>query len=156
MRQSTLVYVFNSKGQILLAMKKRGFGKDKWNGSGGKVEPGESIVEAASRELFEETAIDISPDTLTSRGILHFHFANNPDWDQDVNIFVAQGYDWSFEETEEMKPQWFDIDKIPYESMWEDDPYCLPRIIEWESVEFEFYFWADGHIEEYTEVYTAQ
>jgi 8-oxo-dGTP pyrophosphatase MutT (NUDIX family) len=41
-RQATLVFVFNPAGDILLAMKKRGFGEGKWNGAGGKVEPGET------------------------------------------------------------------------------------------------------------------
>jgi 8-oxo-dGTP pyrophosphatase MutT (NUDIX family) len=153
MRQSTLVFVFNPKNQILLAMKKRGFGKDKWNGAGGKLEPGETIAQAASRELFEETSVRIGPAALESRGVLHFHFDGNPDWDQDVNVFVSYGYDGEFEETEEMKPQWFDIGDIPYDAMWEDDPYWLPRVLEGESVEFEFFFGRDGHIEEYAEVY---
>ena len=43
MRQSTLVFVFNKQKQILLAMKKRGFGVGKWTGAGGKVEDGETI-----------------------------------------------------------------------------------------------------------------
>ncbi|CAN0505072.1 unnamed protein product, partial [Ectocarpus sp. 12 AP-2014] len=33
--------------EILLGMKKRGFGEGKWNGFGGKVESGESVEEAA-------------------------------------------------------------------------------------------------------------
>lgn len=37
--------------QLLLGYKKRGFGKDMYNGFGGKVEPGESVSEAAHREL---------------------------------------------------------------------------------------------------------
>jgi hypothetical protein len=52
-----------------------------------------------------------------------------------------------------MKPEWFDIDKIPFDAMWEDDPYWLPRVIEGESIEFEFYFGEDGLIEEFAEVY---
>ena len=35
--------------RILLGMKKRGFGAGKWNGFGGKLEPGESVQEAAKR-----------------------------------------------------------------------------------------------------------
>ena len=67
MRQCTLVFVFNPKKQILLAMKKRGFGEGKWNGAGGKVETGETIIQAASRELGEETGIEIIPEKLESR-----------------------------------------------------------------------------------------
>lgn len=67
MRQSTLVFVFNPANQILLAMKKRGFGEGKWNGAGGKVEAGETIVQAASRELREETGIEINPEKMEAR-----------------------------------------------------------------------------------------
>ncbi len=55
-----------------------------------------------------------------------------------------------------MRPEWFDIDKIPFDHMWEDDIYWLNRVIEGESVEFEFYFGEDGFIEEYTEVYGGE
>ena len=40
----TLVYIRN-EDKVLLGMKKRGFGKGKWNGFGGKVEHGENIIE---------------------------------------------------------------------------------------------------------------
>lgn len=45
----TLVLVRNDVGDILLGLKKRGFGEGKWNGFGGKVEPGETIHQAAAR-----------------------------------------------------------------------------------------------------------
>lgn len=35
--------------KILLGMKNRGMGKGKWNGFGGKVEPNETIDDAAKR-----------------------------------------------------------------------------------------------------------
>lgn len=35
--------------KVLLGFKKRGFGVNKWNGFGGKVNPNESICEAAVR-----------------------------------------------------------------------------------------------------------
>lgn len=97
-------------------------------------------MQAAVRELREETAVEIAPDNLEARGILHFYFAGKPEWNRDVHIFVSHGYAGGVEETEEMRPEWFDIDAIPFDNMWEDDPYWLHRVIEGESVEFEFYF----------------
>lgn len=47
----------DAKDQILLGMKKRGFGMGKWNGFGGKVEPGETIEEGALREMAEESGV---------------------------------------------------------------------------------------------------
>ena len=44
----TLVFL-RKEGEVLLGYKKRGFGSGKWNGFGGKVEPGESVAEGAAR-----------------------------------------------------------------------------------------------------------
>lgn len=44
----TLVFVLRP-GHVLLGYKKRGFAEGWWNGFGGKVEPGETIVEGAKR-----------------------------------------------------------------------------------------------------------
>ena len=55
----TLVIVLREE-EILLGFKKRGFGKNLWNGFGGKIEAGESIEEAAQREFFEETGASVN------------------------------------------------------------------------------------------------
>ena len=44
----TLVFLLKSP-QVLLGYKKRGFAQGRWNGFGGKVEPSESIEQAAVR-----------------------------------------------------------------------------------------------------------
>lgn len=44
----TLIVVMNGD-EVLLGMKKRGFGIGKWNGFGGKVEAGETIADSAIR-----------------------------------------------------------------------------------------------------------
>lgn len=44
----TLVMIMKDN-RLLLGMKKRGFGKGRWNGFGGKVQGGETIIEAAKR-----------------------------------------------------------------------------------------------------------
>ena len=40
----TLLFV-QERGKLLLGMKKRGFGKGRWNGFGGKVQVGEETIE---------------------------------------------------------------------------------------------------------------
>jgi len=39
-----------------------------------------------------------------------------------------------------MKQQWFDLNKIPFENMWPDDPYWLPLVLRGENVEGQFLF----------------
>ena len=44
----SLIFI-RKTSEILLGLKKRGFGKNKWNGFGGKVEKGESVLQGAIR-----------------------------------------------------------------------------------------------------------
>ena len=50
---ATLVFVVRG-GRILLIRKKRGLGAGKINGPGGRLEPGESPLDCAVREVQEE------------------------------------------------------------------------------------------------------
>ncbi len=49
MRDTTLCFPVDGRGRILLGRKKRGFGKEKWNGFGGKIDAGETFRECAVR-----------------------------------------------------------------------------------------------------------
>lgn len=111
--------------RILLGMKKRGFGAGLWNGFGGKAIPGETLEEAAVRELQEECGIEASPEDLEKAGILDFDFCNEPKPLQ-VHIFRVLSHIGEPIETEEMRPQWFYIDEIPFKDMWPEDAYWMP------------------------------
>ncbi len=43
-------------------------------------------------------------------------------------------------ETGEMKPQWYKTSEVPYDKMWKDDKYWLPKVIGGKFVEAEFVF----------------
>ena len=45
----SLVMIFNEHNELLLGMKKRGFGAGRWNGFGGKIQLNETINECAKR-----------------------------------------------------------------------------------------------------------
>lgn len=65
----------NEVVEVLLGEKKRGFGMGKWNGFGGKVDPGDaSIVAAAAREIQEEANVTVHEHDLDPRGVLLFTF----------------------------------------------------------------------------------
>lgn len=144
MKRVTLCLLMK-EGKILLAMKKRGFGMGRWNGVGGKVNEDENIETAAAREVREEIGIKVKPENLVPSGKLKFYFRNKPEWDQEMHIFLAKDWVGESRESEEMKPQWFDIDKMPYESMWPDDKYWLPLFVKGKNVAGEFHFSDDGN-----------
>lgn len=129
--------IIRKESEILLGMKKRGFGEGRWNGFGGKVEEGESIEDAARRELLEESgirAIDIE-----KRGILNFSFESDPKI-LEVHIFLIKNYEDDPVETEEMLPQWFSIENIPFEQMWTDDILWLPVFLNDKKFKGKFFF----------------
>lgn len=146
LRKVTLSFIIKGD-EILLAMKKRGFGAGLWNGYGGKLKDGESIYDAAKREVKEE--IDIDVKSMKKVGVLDFYFeGDKPDWNQQVHVFLIQEYNGEPKESEEMLPKWFKINEIPYDKMWEDDKFWLPRVIEGHSVYGRFVFGADNKLKE--------
>lgn len=146
MLQSNLCYLFN-KNKILLGLKKRGFGKGKWNGYGGKKEDGETIEEAVVREIYEEMNVKLTTNNLRKVAEIDFFFPEiekDKGWDQTVHVFFADDWAGNPEETEEMKPQWFKIEDIPMNDMWIDDPHWLPHVLEGKKVMASFVFGKDG------------
>lgn len=129
--------VIQKDRRLLLGMKKRGFGAGVWNGFGGKVEEGETIEQAASREVQEE--VGIVPAGLKKVGLITFSFESDPKI-MEVHIFAVGDFSGEPVETEEMRPQWFDVDKIPYETMWPDDQFWLPMFLAGKSFTGEFHF----------------
>ncbi|KAE9396465.1 hypothetical protein BT96DRAFT_860964 [Gymnopus androsaceus JB14] len=130
----TNAFIFHDK-KILLGYKKRGFGIHKYNGFGGKVEPEETSLEAAARELEEEAGIK-SP--LKHIGVLFF-LSDGEENAFHIDIYRGEGFEGTVIETDEMRPQWFStaIDehssdaapKIPYDQLWETDPYWYPLLL---------------------------
>ena len=125
----TLIFVLNrEKKRILLGMKKRGFGVNKYNGYGGKVEMNESILQGAIRELEEESGLKVAD--LNRVGYIVFHMEES----QKIMKVHVYTYDEKEEltpiETDEMRPQWFGFDEIPFDRMWPDDPYWLPLLLQ--------------------------
>ncbi|PWB38245.1 MAG: DNA mismatch repair protein MutT [Parcubacteria group bacterium] len=122
----TLIYIIKD-GKLLLGLKKRGFGMGRYNGFGGKLEPGETIEESAQREIFEEAGINVLD--LCKAGILDFDIPASKPPEIQVHVFKGSRFSGQVTESEEMRPEWFDLDKIPYKKMWADDPYWFPLMM---------------------------
>jgi len=129
MNSLTLTLLFLRKNdQVLLAMKKRGFGEGRWNGVGGKLDPGETIEQALVRETQEE--IGVTPTVFEKVGYIEFdEFFKGEPTQMHVHVFTASSWTDEPTESEEMKPAWFDLASVPYDTMWPDDPYWLPQVL---------------------------
>jgi len=127
-RKILTLVVIEKDNKVLLGMKKRGFGMGKWNGFGGKVQEGETIEDAAKREIFEEASVTV--DSMEKLGTLDFCWKGKEQDILEVNIFKATDFSGEPSESEEMKPQWFGINEIPFEKMWPDDKYWMPLFLE--------------------------
>jgi len=131
MNQATLC-ILTRENKICLGMKKRGFGQGKYNGFGGKKRPEESAEAAAQRELFEE--IKAGAKAMTKVAEITYFFPEKSDWNQLVHIYLVTEWEGEPEEGEEMTVAWFSRDKIPYDQMWDNDKYWLPRILKGEKI----------------------
>lgn len=122
--------------RILLAEKKRGFGAGFWNGYGGKVEPGETIEQALVREVREESELELV--SYEKRGEMQFHLADGAV--KEVHIFEGTKWTGIPVETEEMRPEWFEIQSIPMGKMWPSDVFWYPFFLKREPFRGEITF----------------
>lgn len=159
MKNTTLLFLIKKNGEkvseICLAMKKRGFGVNRYNGVGGKLQGEEAIEQAVIRETKEE--IDVTVKEMHKVAVLDFSFANKPEWNQQVHTFFCTAWDGVPTESEEMKPEWFPVDAIPYDRMWPDDTFWLPRVLKGEYIQGKFTFGdGDAILDQHIEAVSAQ
>ena len=142
LRKATLVFLIKKSGEqiteICLGLKKRGFATGKWNGVGGKVEPSETIEQAAIRETGEE--IGVIPKMLNKAGEFSFYWTHNPEWNQIVHVYYAEDWEGEPRETEEIMPGWFSPENLPWDKMWPDDKFWMPYFLSGTPIKATFTF----------------
>ena len=122
--RATLNFVLQ-EGRILLIRKKRGLGAGKITGPGGKLEPGESALECAIREVEEELGVT----THGTREAGEFAAQFSDGLAMHVAVFAADDYVGTLRESDEALPLWTELDAIPYAQMWPDNAVWLPELI---------------------------
>lgn len=124
----TTTLCFRLRGdEVLLAMKKRGFGAGKWNGPGGKLEPGETPRQAMVREARQEVNIGLHEENLQQVAIVDFFFVDDHVF--ECHVFVCKEWDGEPSESEEMCPEWFPKNMLPFSDMWVADQKWIPEIL---------------------------
>lgn len=137
MKKQLTLTIIHQNSKVLLGMKKRGFGAGRWNGFGGKVSQTETVEEAARRELREEAGIEAN--NIEKVGIIDFEISGNSEI-LEVHIFKSNNFSGEPSESEEMKPQWWHINKIPFKEMWPDDIYWMPLFLSGRKFRGKFLF----------------
>jgi|TARA_B100001971_G_C18158581_1_gene520064 8-oxo-dGTP diphosphatase/2-hydroxy-dATP diphosphatase len=147
MKKLLTLCIIHKDNKVLLGFKKRGFGEGRWNGFGGKVEKNETIEDSVLREIEEEAGI--VPIDLRKRGVFEFTFEGDPEI-LEVHFFSASEFKGDPKESEEMRPQWFSEDEVPFDDMWPDDIHWFPLFIDDKNFKGKFYFKDPDTILEHT------
>ena len=123
-------------------MKKRGFGEGKWNGFGGKVETGETFAEGAAREVKEECGLDVDSEELEETAVIEFEFKGDP-VKLEMHVFQTRNFSNEIIESEEMRPEWFEEEFVPFDTMWVDAKLWYHHMFA--NKRFTAYFLLDGY-----------
>ncbi|HYI32340.1 MAG TPA: 8-oxo-dGTP diphosphatase [Glaciibacter sp.] len=145
--QVCVCYVLRRTGdgrlQVLLGRKKKGLGLGNIVGLGGKLEAGESAMDAAVREVEEESGLIVAASALEPRGMLTYLFPHRESWSQQSSVFVCAEWTGSPRESDELNPVWFDVGALPLDEMWDDARQWLPSVLAGEGVSATFTFGDD-------------
>ncbi len=124
-RVATLLFVVR-RGQVLLIHKLRGHGAGNVNGPGGMVEPGETPLRCALREIEEEVGVRASNVVP----LIELRFQDTDGGSMLGFAFKATDCVGVPRRTAEAIPFWCPIERIPYDRMWQDDLVWLRYLID--------------------------
>ncbi len=125
MKLATLCYL-RQDGKTLMVhrvKKENDIHQGKWNGLGGKFEPGETPEACAAREILEESGL--RPISMALKGFLTFpNFAHGEDW--YAFVFVVDRFEGELIESPEGDLRWIPNEQLLELSLWEGDRLFLP------------------------------
>ena len=125
MKLATLCYLRRDGHTLMVHRIKKAndIHEGKWNGLGGKLEPGETPEECAIREIYEESGLRVRDPLF--KGILTFPlFAHNEDW--YAFVFIVTQFDGELIDSPEGKLRWVPDGELLALNLWEGDRVFLP------------------------------
>lgn len=125
LKLATLCYLRRNNQTLMQhrVKKKNDMHAGKWNGLGGKFEPGESPEECARREILEETGL--AAHNMDLKGILTFpQFANQDDW--YAFVYVVTEFSGLLRSSPEGILKWVPDQELLNLNLWEGDRLFIP------------------------------
>lgn len=151
MKLATLCYIQRDQKTLMIhrIKKNNDMHHGKWNGLGGKFEPGETPEECATREIFEESGLKVKNPEL--KGLLTFPgFSNDEDW--YAFVFVAREFEGELIDSPEGVLEWIDDDQLLGLELWEGDRVFL-RWLNHPGFFSAKFIYKDGKFIDYTVVF---
>jgi 8-oxo-dGTP diphosphatase len=127
MKLATLCYVMDKQNNSTLMIyrdkKENDYHKGKWNGLGGKFDPGETPEECAIREIEEESGLRVK--SVKMRGFITFPlFDGKEDW--YVFLFTADEFEGKLIDSPEGHLAWILNNKLTEINLWDGDKIFIP------------------------------
>ena len=148
MKLATLCYLRKDNQTLMIhrVKKENDIHQDKWNGLGGKFNPGESPEDCVIREIKEESGLTIINPVL--KGVLTFpEFSAAEDW--YVFVFVAKNFEGEMIDSVEGNLEWISDNHLLDLNLWDGDRY----FIEWLDKDVFFsgkFYYKDGSLFDHT------
>jgi len=150
---ATLCYIQHAGQTLMIHRIKRAddIHLGKWNGLGGKFEPGESPEECVIREVREESGLELRQPRLC--GLLMFPGFKGNDW--YVFVFSARQFGGKLKENEEGYLEWIPDARLEFLPLWPSDHIFLPWIREQKFFSAKFVYEEDEMKEHTVTFYPA-
>ena len=123
---ATLCYIKHDGSTLMVHRTKKAndIHEDKWNGLGGKFEPGETPEECVVREVYEESGLSIHQPKLC--GLIMFPNFRGDDW--YVFVFTANEFSGERIDSPEGQLEWIKDEELLGLNRWESDHIFFPWI----------------------------
>jgi len=149
---AVLLYAFSGHEILMLNARGKDGMPGKWNGLGGKLDPGETMLDAAVREFHEEASCKTEASQWAWLGQLYFpNFKPQKHEDWWVNVFITDLTDSqraSIPLNDPLQPEgslhFVPLSRILCLDLWEGDSKFLPLVFERTPFQGTF-FYENGH-----------
>jgi 8-oxo-dGTP diphosphatase len=138
---ATLCYIKHEGHTLMVYRNKKpnDMHAGKWNGLGGKFEPGESPENCVRREVWEESGLQIRNPKL--HGLLMFPNFKGDDW--YVFVFTVREFEGELIDSPEGRLEWIPDEKLTSLSLWESDQIFFPWLEKDEFFSAKFIYQGD-------------